>query len=130
MLNDYLVPFALGYLLITLILYVCVGYAYYINEQRSTDDPKRRDIPPVVVLLAPITWPLLIIGFISLFIIKVVIYSVFLVLFTIALLAIRKPFLLERLKKAAAWIGEKLLEANLFLIKLAFGGQSKKTQTT
>ena len=45
-------------------------------------------------------------------------------------LVVRKPFFLDRLKKAAAWIGEKLLEANLLLIKLAFGGQSKKTQTT
>jgi hypothetical protein len=130
MLNNYLVPLALGYLLFTLILYVCVGYAYYLNEQRATDDPKKRDIPLTVVLLAPITWPLLLIGLISLLIIKVLIYSVFLVLFTIALLVIRKPFFLEWLKKAAAWIGDKLLEANLLLIKLAFGGQSKKTQTT
>ena len=130
MLNNYLVHLALGYLLFTLILYVCVGYAYYLNKQRAADDPKKLDIPLSVVLLAPITWPLLLIGLISLFIIKILIYSIFLVLFTIALLVIRKPFFLDWLKKAAAWVGDKLLAANLLLIKLAFGGQSKKTQTT
>lgn len=130
MLNNYLVPLALGYLLLTLILYVCVGYAYYLNTQRANDDPKKRDIPLQVVLLAPITWPILIIGLLSLLIIKILIYSVFLVLFTITLLVIRKPFMLDWLKKAAAWVGEKLLEANLLLIKIVLGSQSNKTQTT
>jgi hypothetical protein len=119
-----------GILLLTLILYLCALYAYYLNAQRAADDPKKLDIPFGVVLLAPITWPLLLIGFISLFIIKVLIYSVFLVLFTITLLVIRKPILFDWLKKAAAWIGEKLLQANLLLVRLAFGRQSKKTQTT
>ena len=130
MLINYSNSLLFSILILTLILYLCVGYAYYLNAQRAADDPKKRDIPLKVVLLAPITWPLLIIGIISLFIIKVVIYSVLLILFTLALIIIRKPFLLDWLRKAATRIGDKLLAVNLFLIKLAFGGQSKKTQTT
>ena len=118
-----------GFLLFTIILYLCVGYAYHLNAQRVDDDPKKLTSPLAIVPLAPVTWNLLIIGFISLFIIKVLIYSVFLILFTITLLVIRKPFLLERLKKVAAPIGGKLLQANLLMVKLAFGGQ-KKTQAT
>ena len=128
MLNQYFVLSA--YLLFTLFLYVCMGYSYYLNSQRPTGDPKKLDIHIGAVLLIPIAWPLLIVGALSLLIMKVLIYSVFLVLFTIALILFRKPFVLDWLKKTAAWIGDRLLEAHLFLIRIAFGGQSKKTQTT
>jgi hypothetical protein len=40
-----------------------------------------------------------------------------LVLFTIGLMAIRKPFLFVWLDKIATKIGNKLLDANTFLIK-------------
>ena len=128
MLNQYYVLSA--YLLFTLFLYVCMGYSYYLNSQRPTGDPKKLDIHIGAALLIPIAWPLLIVGALSLLIMQVLIYSVFLVLFTIALILFRKPFVLDWLKKTAAWIGDGLLEAHLFLIKIAFGVQSKKTQAT
>ena len=130
MLIHNFVPVAVGYLLFTLLLYVCMGYSYYLNAQRAADDSKKKDIPLGVVLFAPITWPLLLVGVIFLLIIKIVIYALLLILFTIALIVIRKPFFFTWLKKTAAWIGDKLLEANLFLIRIAFGSHSKKTQTT
>lgn len=130
MLNNYLVHVAVGYLLITLLLFVCMGYSYYLNAQRTTDDPKKLEIHIGVALLTPVAWPLLIVGAISLLILKVLIYSIFLFLFTIALLIIRKPFFLDWLKKTTAWIGDQLLQANNFLLKIASGDLSKKTQST
>ncbi|HKY54440.1 MAG TPA: hypothetical protein VJM08_09050 [Anaerolineales bacterium] len=125
--SDYICT---GFFLFTLLLYVCVGYAYRLNAKRAADDPKKRDIPLGVVLLAPITWPFLLIGAISLFVIRVLIYGIFLVLFMVALLVIRKPVLLTWLKQTAAWVGDRLLGATIFLIKVPFGDLSKKTQTT
>ena len=127
---NYFNDLCLGFLLFTLILYACVGSAYRLNAKRVADDPKKLEIPLGVVLFAPLTRPLLLIGVISLFIIKALLYSVFLVLFTVALLVIRKPFLITWLKETAAWIGDRLLQANIFLIKIAFGDLSTKTQTT
>ena len=116
-------------ILLMLILYVCAGHAYRVNSKRATDDPKKRDIPLGAVLLTPVTWPLLLIGAISLFILRAVAYGVFLILFTIALVLIRKPFLLKWLNDKVVLIGDKLLTANTLLIKMAFGGRSKKTQS-
>jgi hypothetical protein len=130
MLTNYYNYLCSGVLLVTLILYACAGYSYSLNAKRAADDPKKLDIPLSVVLFAPLTWPLLLIGVISLFIIKALLYSVFLVLFTVALLVIRKPFLFTWLKEIATWIGDRLLQANIFLIRIAFGDLSKKTQTT
>ena len=130
MLLKYSNYLCLGILLFTLILFACANYAYRLNAKRAADDPKKLDISFGVVLLAPLTWPLLLIGVIFLFIIRALLYGVFLVLFTVALLVIRKPFLFTWLKKTAAWIGDRLLQANIFLIKIAFGDLSTKTQTT
>jgi hypothetical protein len=130
MLLKYSNYLCLGILLFTLILFACATYAYRLNAKRAADDPKKLDISFGVVLLAPLTWPLLLIGVISLFIIKALLYGVFLLLFTVALLFIRKSSLIAWLKKTAAWIGDRLLQANTFLIKIAFGDLSKKTQTT
>jgi hypothetical protein len=107
-----------------------MGYSYYLNSQRAADDPKKLDIHTGVALLTPIVWPMLLVGAISLLILKVLIYGIFLVLFTIALLIIRQPFLMDSLKKAAAWIGDQLLQANSFLLRIVFGNFSKNTQST
>jgi len=96
----------------------CAGYAYYVNSKRPDDDPKKRNYHPVAVILAPITVPLLIFFSLSIFIMRVLTYGVFLILFTVALLVIRKPFLLVWLRKTATTIGDALLEANTLLIKL------------
>lgn len=111
----------------TLILFACAGYSYIVNVRRATDDPKKRDIPLGAVLLVPVAWPLLLFGAISLLILRALVYGVFLVLFTIVLLVIRKPFLLKWLNDRVTWIGDRLLAANTWLMKMAFGDWAKKT---
>jgi hypothetical protein len=107
-----------GTLWFTLFLFACAGYAYRVNAKRNPDDPKKKDFHPVAILLAPFTWPFILFGFISIFIIRAILYGVFLVLFIFALVFIRKPFLLIWLDKIARAIGDRLLEANTYLIKL------------
>jgi len=130
MLLNYSNQLCLGFLLLTLIFYVCAGYAYRVNSLRAADDPDKREIPIAAVLLGPIVWPVLLLGVISIFLIKVLFYSIFLILFAIALLVIRKPFLISWLKKCAAWIGDRLLRANTVLLKMVFGDPAKKTKSS
>jgi hypothetical protein len=130
MLLNYSNQLCLGYFLLTLILYACAGYAYRVNALRATNDPNRRKIPVAAVLLGPIMWPVLLFGVISIFLIKVLVYSIFLILFAIALIVIRKPLLITWLKNAAVWIGDRLLEANTLLLKLVFGDPEKKTKSS
>jgi uncharacterized membrane protein len=93
-------------------------YAYYVDSKRPDDDPKKKNYHPLAILLAPITLPLFIVFYTSIFILRVITYGVFMVLFIAAMLFIRKPFILEWLKKNAAIIGDLLMEANTFLIRL------------
>src|ERR1700752_180678 len=130
MLLNYSNYLCIGILLITLIFYVCAGYAYRVNARLAADDPKKRDIPLSAVLLGPIIWPVLLFGVISIFLIKALFYSFFLVPFAIAFLVIRKPFLILWLKKSAAWIGDRLLGANILLMKMIFGDSEKKTRSS
>jgi hypothetical protein len=109
--------FCRGYILLSLILWAFAGYAHRINADRSADDPEKRDYHPAAVFLAPITWPLFLFGWLSLFVIRAFLYGVFLFLFTIALVVIRKPFLLIWLEKVARKVGGMLLKANTFLIR-------------
>ena len=75
-----------------------------------------------------LTWLLFLFASITIFLLRVLVYVVFLVLFTIALLVIRKPFLLIWLDKIATKIGNKLLGVNTFLIKIIFGKTVENTQ--
>jgi hypothetical protein len=106
------------YFEISVVLWVCTGYAYYINSKLPEDDPNKKDFHPIAILLAPVTLPLLFFGMISLFILKAIAYSIFLFLFTLALVIIRKPFILVWLDKIAKKIGNILLEVNTYLIRL------------
>ena len=115
------------FILLSLIVWACAGYSYRVNAERPADDPRKRDFHPGAIFLAPITWPLFLFGYISLFIIKALAYSVFLILFTAALLAFQTSSL-PWLEDAAAWIGDKLLEANTFLIRMAFGDREESLQ--
>jgi hypothetical protein len=120
----------IGFLLLELCLFACAGYAYRVNAQRPDDDLKKRDFHPRAIFMAPITWPFFLAAYITFFMIKAVLYGLFLILFTIALLVIRKPFLLKWLDKIATAIGNKLLEANTFLIRVFFGKPFENPQTT
>lgn len=116
------------YFYISLILWVCTGYAYHVNSKLAADDPKKKDFSPAAIFLAPITLPFIILGIISLFIIKAILYGIFLVLLTLALVAVRKPFIFVWLDKIAKKIGNILLEANTFLIRLFFNPRINNSQ--
>jgi hypothetical protein len=107
-----------GVIVFVIIMMLCAMYAYYIDSKRPADDPKKKHHHPMAILLAPITFPILLVLSILLFILKVLVYGVFAVLFILALILIRKPFLLEWLRKAAIGIGDRLMEANTLLIRL------------
>ena len=117
-----------SYALLSFIFWVFAGYAYVVNAKRPADDPDKKEFRFGAIFLAPITWPLLLICTVLLFIIKALLYGVFLVLFTIALVVIRKPFLLIWLEKIATYVGTKLLDANTQLIDLFLGGLIKRSQ--
>jgi hypothetical protein len=112
-----------------LFLYACAGYAYRVNAQRAVDDPKKHDYHIGAIFLAPITWILFLLASVTIFILRVVFYVLLLILFTISVIAFRKPFLFVWLDKIATKVGNKLLEANTFLIKVVFGKTLKDPQT-
>jgi len=114
--------------LISLLVWAFAGYAYHVNAKRPAGDPTKRDFSAPAIFLAPITWPLFLLAYISLFVIRALAYGVFLILFAMALLAFRKPFLLVWLEKVARKVGDKLMEANTFLLRLAFGNREKNTR--
>jgi hypothetical protein len=105
-------------LVLMLLAIAFAGYAYYIDSKRPEDDPEKRNYPLLAILLAPVTFPALLIFAISIFILRVLTYTIFLVLFVIALLVIREPVIASGLQKTATSIGDKLLKANTFLIRL------------
>jgi hypothetical protein len=115
-------------MLLSLLFLAFAGYAYRVNAKRAADDPDKKDFPPGAIFLAPITWPIFLFGSISLFIIKALAYGIFLILFTIALLAFQDSDLPDWVENSFTRIGNKLLEANKFLIKAAFGDWERDTQ--
>jgi len=117
-----------GLLLFMLVLFLCAGYAYRVNALRPADDPKKRNFHFGAVILAPFTWCLFLLASITIFILRVFIYTVLLVVFIASFLAIRKPFLLIWLDKIATKIGNKLLEANTLLFKVVFGKKIESPQ--
>ena len=116
-------------LALTIFMIGCAVYAYRVNSRLPQDDPKKREFYFGAIFLAPITWIFFLFASITIFILRVIFYILFLILFTIAVLAFRKPFLFVWLDKIATKIGNKLLEANTFLIKAAFGKSIKNPQT-
>jgi ABC-type multidrug transport system permease subunit len=107
-------------LFIPVIILLCVAYTYSANLRRKSDDPKKRDYHPFAILLAPITLPLFLFSGIFLFMLWALIYGLFLVVFAVLLVAIRKPFLFQWWHKFATAIGDPLLKANTRLIRMAF----------
>jgi hypothetical protein len=112
-----------GYVLLSLIIFWCTGYVYRVNSKRKADDPEKRDFHPIAIPLSLI-WPILLLIMVSLFILRALAYGVFLILFTIAMVLIRKPFLVKLLLKAETKIGTMFLKVNTFLIR-AFFPQAK-----
>lgn len=105
-------------IVVNLVITLCAFLAYYVNSKRPDDDPKKRDYHPLAILFAPITLPLVVILGVSFYILRVATYGVFLVLYILALIFFRKPFILEWLKRTALKIGDLLMEVNSALVRI------------
>jgi hypothetical protein len=105
------------YLSASLVLFAFEIYVYRINAGRAADDPQKQVYHPLAVLLFPF-WPLWALAWLTLFLLRALLYGMFLVLFTIALVVIRKPFILVWLEKAATAAGGRLLKVNTMLLRL------------
>ena len=71
---------------ITLIICLCVIYAYVVDSQREEDDPEKRNYQVGAIVLTLFTWPVLLIVFVSLFLLRVFFYGFFLAVFTLAII--------------------------------------------
>ena len=105
-----------GYVLISLIIFLCTGYAYRVNQRRKDNDPDKRNYRPLSVLLAFLFGPIILFFMASLFILRALAYGFFLILFMVALVVVRKPIFIDRLNKIAAKVGNLFLKINTFLI--------------
>jgi hypothetical protein len=115
--KEYLPYTCTGLVIITLILYICAKYAYHVNARRPDDDPQKRDFRTGYIFPALFLWPFFLLAYIAIFALRALLYILFLILFPIILLVLRKPPQAVWLHKIATSIGDKLLEANTFLIK-------------
>jgi len=104
-------------LLLMLFAMACAGYAYLVNERRPADDPQKKVYHPSSIFLTPFTLPFFILGWLSRFAFKAVLYGIFLVAFTIVLLVFRKSPVPPWLDNAITEIGNRILGGNTFLIK-------------
>ena len=102
---------------------MCTGFVYRVNANRTADDPVKRVYHPAAIPMC-LAWPIFVLIQVLLFTLKALAYGVFLILFTVALVVIRKPFLFTWLNKMATKIGTMFLKANTFLIR-AFFPQTK-----
>ena len=116
MLFYYLNETCTGVILLMALVTVCALYAYRVDSRRRNDDPKKKNYHPLAILFAPITCPILLVLIVSLFFLRVAVYGIYMVLFILALIFVRKPFILDALRKLATGIGDRLLEANTILI--------------
>ncbi|HSB02062.1 MAG TPA: hypothetical protein VLE49_15540 [Anaerolineales bacterium] len=100
------------------LILACAGYAYRVNARRADDDPKKRDFDPLAVVLAPITFPFLVALTFFIFILMALLFGLILILFVIALIGAREPFIFKWLGRKMIAVGNRLLEINTFLIRL------------
>jgi Na+/H+ antiporter NhaC len=128
MLRPYIGYCWLGLILLSLIIWAIAGYAYRANAKRAAEGPDKKDFRLVAVYLAPLTWLPLILLSILFFVVRALLYAIFLILFMFTLMVFRKPFLLFCLDKTARKVGDKLLKANTFLIRMAFGKWEEGTR--
>lgn len=113
--------FCLSYFLLSVLLAIFAGYVYLVNLKRPADDPQKKKYYSSGVLVLPFFWPFLLVGWFLLLILRAMYFGVFLFLFTLAMVFIRKPFWLVWLDKIAMKIGGMLLDANSALIEFTFG---------
>jgi|SRR5215211_2405232 len=129
--NLYCVKYlCIGMLFVSLFVTACAAQAYSVNSQRSEDDPEKKDFRPGAMIFAFFTWPVLLPVVISLFLLRALLYGIFLIVFSVFLIIlpreVSEPTWLElRITK----IGDALLEANTFLIKLLLSPWANEPET-
>jgi len=111
-------PYFCGSLfLITFVVWMSSMYAYRVNARRAADDPNKRNYHPAAIWFS-LLWPLYLVIAIGSFIVTSLSYGLFLIVFAILLIAIRKPFLIEWVKRIMNKIGDKALESGSRIIRL------------
>lgn len=118
-----------GILWIILIVIVCTAYAYAVNARLPEGDPKKRNYEVGAIFLAPITFPLLITFALCVFVLRAILFAIYLGALTVFMVLVRKPFLFAWLHKIAMRIGEPLLKINTALLRLAFAQWGRNPQT-
>lgn len=97
--------------------------AYSHNIHLADDDPERRDFHIMALVLAPFTLPLIGIFWLGYIFLRTLLFSLMfgclLILFPFCLIFLRSANILRRLFDAYQRIGETLLRANMFLLRLA-----------
>jgi hypothetical protein len=106
-----------GTLLLMGLAAVVALYAYYVNSTRPADDPEKKNYHPFILVLVPITFPLIILLYISFFLLRVLMYGVFLILFIFALIIVPRPPVYMGVYKTGISIGERLLKVNTLLVR-------------
>ncbi len=102
----------LSYFVLAIILSLFSAYAYYINSKRPADDPLKKKYYVSGIFTMPFIWPLLLVGWVMYFVVKAIRFGFLLVIFTLSMIFIRKPFWLTWLEKIALKIGDMLLGAH------------------
>ncbi len=93
------------------VLLLAIGFtAYKANEHRPANDPKKRNIHPLLVLLVPLVLILSIPLVITIIVLATTLFTAFIPLFAILLVAFRLPFLFVWWRKFATFVGEPLLK--------------------
>lgn len=109
-----------GSFVLLALLLLCALYAYRVNRQRPADDLQKRVYRPGAILLAPFTWPIILLAATTGFILTILFYLISLLISLFLFIVHRKPFLLIWLEKVALKIGNKLLKANTLLLDVIF----------
>ena len=107
-----------GFIVISVILGLCAGYAYLLNQRYGYSDSERGNYKLGAVFLAPFTWPFLLVAGLILTVVKAILFGILLVIFTLAAILFRKPFFWPMVEPLIIRIGRKLLGANTRFLDL------------
>jgi len=97
---------------------VCAIYVYYLDWRRPDDDPKKKYYHPLGILLAPITFPLLLIVAPFFILLKAITYGVFMTVFILALIFIRNAKIVAMIQNDAVYVGRLIMDVNTTAIRI------------
>lgn len=115
-----------GFLLLEVVVFFCMAYAYVRDVRRPANDPQKKNYHPYAIPLGLVLWPVLVVLFVLFFLARALCYAIFMALFFLALIFYRKPFFLTWLQRIAAKVGDTLLEANTLLLRFFMGSRSSE----